>query len=204
MNLSSSYFVLFLQQTLLLNFPYTGHSNQRTILTQQFLAFIYKISHIFTRIVRMPDLTSIAALCTIFQQLPQLRLLESLKTPLSFDSAIKRRCKNRGNGSLLSRSGHWGPRCLTTPRGQILLLSQICNPVKHFFENIMSCKDISTYLSLFWKWKLSPSASAAVVSSISRVQTSLMKFQNPDHQSEAMPIFYSDCDWQAGHSLERI
>ena len=101
LNESSSYFDLFLQQTLLLNFPYTGHSNQRTILTQQFLAFIYKISHIFTRIVRMPDLTSIAALCTIFQQLPQLRLLESLKTPLSFDSAIKRRCKNRGNGSLL-------------------------------------------------------------------------------------------------------
>ena len=101
LNESSSYFDLFLQETLLLNFPYTGHSNQRTILTQQFLAFIYKISHIFTRIVRMPDLTSIAALCTIFQQLPQLRLLESLKTPLSFDSAIKRRCKNRGNGFLL-------------------------------------------------------------------------------------------------------
>ena len=101
LNESSSYFDLFLQETLLLNFPYTGHSNQSTILTQQFLAFIYKISHIFTRIVRMPDLTSVAALCTIFQQLPQLRLLESLKTPLSFDSAIKRRCKNRGNGFLL-------------------------------------------------------------------------------------------------------
>ena len=54
----------------------------------------------------MPDLTSMAALCSIFQQLPQLRLLVSPKTPLSVDSAIKRRCKtgrqslNLGNGSI--------------------------------------------------------------------------------------------------------
>ena len=101
LNESIFFIFRFISTTLLMNFPFTAHSNQRTILTQQFLAFIYKISHIFTRIVRMPDLTSIAALCTIFQQLPQLRLLESLKTPLSFDSAIKRRCKNRGNGFLL-------------------------------------------------------------------------------------------------------
>ena len=101
-------------------------------------------------------------------------------------------------------SGHWGPRCLTTPRGQILLLSQICNPVNTFLRTLCLAKIYLHIFLCFENEKLSQFAAAAVVSSISRVQTSLMKFQNPDHQSEAMSIFYSDCDWQAVYSLERI
>ena len=103
LNESSSYFDLFLQETLLLNFPYTGHSNQRTILTQQSLVF----SHFHSDIVQ--------AVSGCQTWLPWQRYApysssnhksvflshQRLPTPLSFDSAIKRRCKNRGNGSLL-------------------------------------------------------------------------------------------------------
>ena len=89
-------------------------------------------------------------------------------------------------------------------RSNTILLSQICNPVNTFLRTLCLAKIYLHIFLCFENEKLSPSASAAVVSSISRVQTSLMKFQNPDHQSEAMPIFYSDCDWQAAHSLERI
>ena len=89
-------------------------------------------------------------------------------------------------------------------RSNTILLSQICNPVNTFLRTLCLAKIYLHIFLCFENEKLSPSASAAVVSSISRVQTSLMKFQNPDHQSEAMPIFYSDCNWQALHSLERI
>ena len=89
-------------------------------------------------------------------------------------------------------------------RSNTILLSQICNPVKTFLRTLCLAKIYLHIFLCFENEKLSPSASAAVVSSISRVQTSLMKFQNPDRQSEAMPIFYSDCDLQADHSLERI
>ena len=98
LNESSSYFVLFLQQTNT-SFEFSIHSTQQS--KHNFNVFLTFSLRYCPGCVRMPDLTSKAALYSSSNHKSVFLSHKRLPTPLSFDSAIKRRCKNRGNGSLL-------------------------------------------------------------------------------------------------------
>ena len=64
-------------------------------------------------------------------------------------------------------------------RSNTILLSQICNPVNTFLRTLCLAKIYLHIFLCFENEKLSPSASAAVVSRISREQTSCWSFKIP-------------------------
>ena len=80
------------------SFEFSIHSTQQSKHFNVFLTFSLRYC---PGCVRMPDLTSKAALYSSSNHKSVFLSHQRLPTPLSFDSAIKRRCKNRGNGSLL-------------------------------------------------------------------------------------------------------
>ena len=152
MNLLHISFYFYNKQTLLLNFPYSAHSNQSTILTY--------FSHFHSDIVK--------AVSGCQTGLPWQRYApysssnhksvflshQRLLFPLTLQSsAIKRRCKNRGNGSILVLVRSLRPEMFNNTKRSNTTSFTNLQSSKHFFENIMSCKDISTHFSLFWKWK---------------------------------------------------
>ena len=87
----------------------------------------------------------------------------------------------------------------TTKRSNITSFTNLQSS-KHFFENIMSCKDISTHFSLFWKWK---AFSICGSSCRQQYQQSTDEF---DEVSKSRPPIRSDVNfllglWLAGGSL---
>ena len=147
MNLLHISFYFYNKQTLLLNFPYSAHSNQSTILTY--------FSHFHSDIVK--------AVSGCQTGLPWQRYApysssnhksvflshQRLLFPLTLQ--LKDVVKTEG----MDPFSFWSLRpemFNNTKRSNTTSFTNLQSS-KHFFENIMSCKDISTHFSLFWKWK---------------------------------------------------
>ena len=143
MNLLHISFYFYNKQTLLLNFPYSAHSNQSTILTY--------FSHFHSDIVK--------AVSGCQTGLPWQRYApysssnhksvflshQRLLFPLTLQ--LKDVVKTEG----MDPFSFWSLRpemFNNTKRSNTTSFTNLQSS-KHFFENIMSCKDISTHFSLF-------------------------------------------------------